>query len=370
MLTLFIMNIEKRNNKYIKFEGIWRKNKNEIKKDFNNKLYPIPIPRKKQWKGQKKFLKKLIYIQNLPNRRKEEYEEKNYKHCYIDGEPNISTLLYFFGSVAWEDSLYHYVSVHNVKPTKEFYDFIMEYKYDPRKSFRTINKLITLTTDQLNYIDAILYYGIDKKVFINNKGKYVLRDTIGYIKINENGIQYVTIEASDSKDNINLEYTGNIRYEIFFQTKQHNILSKSFKDGIFYNIPDIQDIYLFIYNYTENFFQICLVNTYEGIYMIKRKHPSKNISNISQSSKQKISDAYDKIQKKAISKYSNKLKKQNDNFFYTVILQDTTFIDDYNKILDKYNIYIKFLARIKNKKGIWTNRPIELSVAIPVNSDA
>ena len=71
------------------------------------------------------------------------------------------------------------------------------------------------------------------------------------------------------------------------------------------------------------------------------------------------------LQKRAIKKYKRKYidKDINNEYFYSKISQDKSYIDKINKFLKKYNIKIYYKARTKDKTGKW----IIDNVYIPVN---
>ena len=96
----------------MKIEGYWSEGKNSN--------YPMPFVNEKPWSGKIEFLNKLVEIQ-----KKSKIEHyKGISFCRICNIINGSRE-YRRKEWKWPEGFFHYIMVHNVKPTQEFIDFIM-----------------------------------------------------------------------------------------------------------------------------------------------------------------------------------------------------------------------------------------------------
>lgn len=93
-------------------EGFWRSD--------SNLLLPAPVPNEKPWKGQRKFLEALRKIEEVA--RQEKY--KGYSTCRLCNCKNGSVEFYYEGW-AWPEGLAHYLTLHNVRPSLAFQEFIL-----------------------------------------------------------------------------------------------------------------------------------------------------------------------------------------------------------------------------------------------------
>ena len=93
-------------------EGFWR--------GKDEPTLPKPVPRAKPRKGQRIFLKALS---RLEYRLKPAYF-KGWSECRVCGCRNGSGE-YTHGGFQWPTGFYHYVKVHNVKPTDGFIEFVL-----------------------------------------------------------------------------------------------------------------------------------------------------------------------------------------------------------------------------------------------------
>jgi len=59
---------------------------------------------------------------------------------------------------------------------------------------------------------------------------------------------------------------------------------------------------------------------------------------------------FNKIQKKAVTTYGTNF---STNKFYSVIAQDTSFIEKMNTVLNSYDLQIDFYPRKRDIKGKW-----------------
>ena len=105
--------------KYLK-EGFW------YNEDKENKNYPEPKPTEdKKWKKKKKFFLNLLYeTESFPFVTCRGL--KGWSNCRICSERNGSDT-FFYKGWEWPSGFSHYIEEHNIKPSKEFIDFIKLY---------------------------------------------------------------------------------------------------------------------------------------------------------------------------------------------------------------------------------------------------
>jgi len=84
----------------------------------------IPIEGKK-WKGQKDFIKKFRAI--TENAKKCKCLPKKME-CWICGKRLGGSHEHFRSGQHWAGTYLHYISEHNIKPTKKFIKFVMDYE--------------------------------------------------------------------------------------------------------------------------------------------------------------------------------------------------------------------------------------------------
>ena len=83
--------------------------------------YPVPKPFNKEWDGQKDFLVALKRKEGKAS--KDQY--RGMSTCRICFKLNGSEEYTLEGWV-WPSGLKHYIQDHNVKPTQEFIDFVLD----------------------------------------------------------------------------------------------------------------------------------------------------------------------------------------------------------------------------------------------------
>lgn len=86
---------------------------------------PAPVPNKESWVGKKKFLKALVKYQKKLDKTVRREHSKGWSNCRLCRKKNGSTTFRDtkHGWV-WPDGYYHYVKVHNVRPSLAFQEFI------------------------------------------------------------------------------------------------------------------------------------------------------------------------------------------------------------------------------------------------------
>lgn len=112
-------------------EGYWATSP-FIEQDMYHGKYPFPISHKQPWPGKQKFFEKLVLIEAsnkvelicmrgvAPSR----LESSFVGNCEFHYKDDHHTII-------WTDAFNsHYVAKYNVKPSREFYDFVMNIVID------------------------------------------------------------------------------------------------------------------------------------------------------------------------------------------------------------------------------------------------
>lgn len=317
--------------------------------------------------------KKLHIINNLKILQKmSKYKKaKKSSSCKICGKKNIMNGIYTFKKNVWQDSLIHYFEEHNVKIPKKFIEYtttlnrtgVSKYKYDGTHN-------IILTRNQLNILDALLFSGGDKNIY-EIKHNFYFSEHFGLLDFNKKKLKTILIDANtrriDAQDNTILLPTI-VRddiddYEYIFHTHppENGIPGGRAKDGILYEFPSVSDINHFIALTFTGIVNGSIVNTAEGLYIIKKKDISKPLKLLTNSQEDYLNEVIDNEQFKAIKKYGINF---DSNKFYGIIAKNKNFTNNINNKLKKYNIYVYYYNRIKNKRNKWVLPDIKLKVDV------
>ena len=98
------------------------------------------------------------------------------------------------------------------------------------------------------------------------------------------------------------------------------------------------------------------------MYVIRKHiHDDKKIKIDEDKMYNKISKLQRKIQYEAIKKYGTKFTSKD---FYSKVAQDKTYINKFNTVLKKYQMYIDYYPRLKDKKNKWIIDTIYLPIYV------
>lgn len=362
-----------KNNKYSYF-GLYRTNKNKKEYDSNEDIIIFPIEGK-VWSDKQQFIKRLNNVQiHITN------NEIDKKDCLICGKRNIITKMFRLNKNLWNDGYLHYIEKHNIKPDDKFFDLIYNYNLPKAKSHKLIFRSKTYNIDDLRYIkldknqililDALMKHGgYDKKYIDSINGIYRYSEHMGLLDFDKGKVNKIIISGNTDRvdngdDEIYLPQNtpDMIKYEYMFHT--HPPTPKPggrVLDGILYEMPSISDIFHFVNFYNKGKTQGSLVITPEGLYNIRKKDfDNKKIKINENELYKKLLKAYDLLNKKSINKYGNNF---DTYYFYSVISQDTSYINKLNKLLNKYELQIDYFPRI-NRNNKWIVDSIYLPVYI------
>ena len=342
--------------------------------------YPIPKERN-SWSGKKFFLEKLTILENFLLKNKQTHHNNLQENCQLCSKKYISKTVFMYKNIIWNDSLYHYVNQHNMKPPSKFIRFVLD--NDPtndrkcknstvviKGKIKKVNKFtyVKIKANQLMIIDALMEHGGVKPKYVEkHEVGYKYSEHAGMLEFNVSSLERVIISGTTQR-------TNNDDPEIFFPSLGESAYNYEYifhthpstpspggriNEGILYEFPSTNDIYHFIDHFNYGKVQGSLVVTPEGLYNIRKYNFDKKHINVDVSLGPKLRTLYKKIQKNAIDKF----RKQFDSeYFYSVIAQDTVAIDTCNKLLLTYDLYIDYFPRQKTKISNWIIGTIYLPI--------
>jgi hypothetical protein len=377
------MNIIFKNDTIYKYESFWRHSVDDNTRDSNGNLFPIP-KEGKHWTDSENFVSKLQfteeYLKNI--NRYFPYEEP--MDCLLCDQKKVSNGKFNFNKIIWDDSLAHYINVHNVKSSEEFIDAIYNFNPNPKYNKRTIKfrssiyeiddiKYVKLDRNQIMIMDALMKHGGYSKKYIDTKNKNVYRysEHAGLLDFGASGLDKIIISGNTTRVDRGDE-------EIYLPKNMYDALSYEYifhthpptpkpggraRNGIVYEIPSISDLFHFIDHFNSGLTQGSIVIASEGLYNIRKLEFDRVKIKISDEEKmfQELQQIYSKVQKDAIKKYGTEFSTYD---FYSKIAQDPICINDLNSVLNKYKLQIDFYPRIKDNRGKWIIDSLHLPVYI------
>jgi hypothetical protein len=120
---------------YQRVEGYWGQHEHDHRDNL-----PFPIAHAEPWPGQKEFLKKLISIESsaqfwdhdsLTESRIQIFIFKGSAHSRLESHVQVSNKEFYdtCEQIRWPHGFsWYYVARFNVKPSKEFYDYVMNFE--------------------------------------------------------------------------------------------------------------------------------------------------------------------------------------------------------------------------------------------------
>jgi hypothetical protein len=238
-----------------------------------------------------------------------------------------------------------------------------------------IKKYIKINRNQLQILEALLIDGGNTKKYIDKQKNLRYSEHSGNLDFNNNKLDRIIVSAQTNRedtDDIEIllpeDLHDSYTYKYFFHTHPltPTILDRV-KDGILYDFPSIPDIFHFIDHYNMGTTIGSIVIATEGYYIIYPNNFSlKKIDydiDIENEIMNKLDKGLDDIQVKAINKYSNNF---NEDYYYSTIIIDKTYLNMYNKLINKYlNNQIKIVLhnRVKDKlSNKWIVKSLNLLI--------
>jgi hypothetical protein len=368
------MNYDTFKGKTYKMINFWKDEKNNL--DSKNNPYPEP-KQGKEWNGKEEFLLKL---KNTEIDLTDNYNKyKNPKNCQLCDKKNVTLGYFYLNGYIWEDGLFHYIHVHNIKPVDEFIKKIKEFKLKVKKNILRINgntymmdklKYVKIDRNQLLILDALMKHGGYKKKYIDSRNDKIFRysEHAGLLDFNGTILEKIIVSAEtirvDKGDNeiympTKMPYI--LDYEYIFHTHPPTPKPGGRADvGVLYEFPSVSDIFHFISHYNRGETQGSLVITPEGLYNIRSTEPELDIIDINEN---KLYKSYNKIIRKvqndALIKYGVQFTSE---FFYSTISQNTSYIDSINVILKEFKLHIDFFPREKDNNNKWILNTVYLPI--------
>lgn len=367
-----------------KYEGYWRKNKNDKLFDSKGNLYQYPISYTGKWYDKDNFINKLFYVQDfLFSKNKYNKTVLNSNDCIICNEKNISTCTYNLNNIIWEDGLIHYIQKHSIKPSIEFIDIIFKFNDIPKHSQRTtkyetmiINKndkkYLKLERNQIMIMDALMRHGGYSRKYTDKNNKSIFRysEHSGLLDFDNFKLDKIMIlgktnrvDEGDSDIFLPKNTPEAFDYEYIFHTHPPTPKPGGRANvGILYEFPSMSDVFHFIDHFNGGNTQGSLVITPEGMYNIRKLNFDKKKIQIDEDNLfEDMRKTMMNAQKKAIKKYGTDFTSYE---FYSKIAQDHAHIDLINKTINKYDIQIDYYARIRDEKGNWVIDTIYLPISV------
>jgi hypothetical protein len=258
---------------------------------------------------------------------------------------------------------------HNFKPPDELINKLKvksnqkrNTKIKIKATFKKENHLDTFVLDrnQLLILDGLMNYGKDK-MYSDKKKHFRYSEHAGLLDFNHHGLEKILVSAltnRQDRDDPDILLPQNmpdaLEYEFMFHTHPPTPYPGArAKAGVLFEFPSISDIYHFIEHYNVGETQGSMIIAPEGIYII---HSTTGEDKIAYNDgkeifKNLVTESFE-IQTEAIQKYGIDYEK-NDKF-YTTVLTDFKYINDFNKMLKKYldnQIYVEYIPRIKDGSG-------------------
>ena len=387
-------NILIENNREYKLEKVWRSNKTDKLLDSKGKIFPYPKENDKYWPDKDNILVRLNNFEIFLDRNKKFIPFKNNKSCLICGKKNVSMKNYKYNNIIWEDGLNHYIDIHNIEPSVQFKQFILNKSIN--KKINNLSKNISSDENE-NILSDISQNKLEKnkKMLLSR----VIKDDKEFVMIDRN--QMLILDALmihggyekkyvDLKDNFNrysehagfLDFEGDTLSKIIVSGKTTRIdegdeeiylpmgLDEMFEyeyifhthpptpkpggravDGILYEFPSCGDIYHFIDHHNDGNVIGSLVVTAEGLYNIRKiNNDIKDIKIDEDNLYKKYQRTFNKIQRDAINEYGIHFTTSK---FYSVIAQNVSYINKMNTMLNTFKIHIDYYPRKKDIHGRW-----------------
>ena len=241
----------------------------------------------------------------------------NYK-CTSCNHTN-KLMLYKKEDLLFDNSIIHHMVEHNFKPHNEL-----------------MNKLKVNTNQKRN-------------TKIKIKATFKKENQLDTFVLDRN--QLLILDRDDPDILLPQNMPDALEYEFMFHTHPPTPYPGArAKVGILYEFPSISDIYHFIEHYNIGDTQGSMIIAPEGIYIIHSTTGDDKIiyNDDKHIYKELISESFD-IQTEAIHKYGVDYEKNNK--FYTDVMTDFKYINNFNKMLKKYldnQIYVEYIPRIKD----------------------
>jgi len=286
-------------------------------------------------------------------------------------------VLYKNNDLLFDNSLVHHMVEHNYKPKREILQKMKKSNKIKINAMYTKEKhshKFILNKNQILILDSLMSFG---KIYSDKKDNYRYSEHAGLLDFDKHSLQKILISGKTNRqdtDDPEILLPQNmpdaLDYEFMFHTHPPTPYAGArAKNGILYEFPSISDIFHFIEHYNIGETQGSMIIAPEGIYIIHSTtgEDKINIENPDKIYNKLVSESFD-IQHEAINKYGIDFEKNQK--FFTDVINDFKFINDFNKLLKKYlddQIYVEYVPRKKDQSNNYTVdkliielKPIEL----------
>lgn len=229
-------------------------------------------------------------------------------------------------------------------------------------------KYLKLTYNQLLVLDGLMNMGGYKKKYIANNKK-VYSEHSGLLDFDNSGLERIIIsgkferiEKGDNDIFLPVNMIDAPDFEYIFHT--HPPTPKPggrVSEGVLYDFPSISDVFHYIDHHNKGKTQGSLIIASEGLYNLRNLNFTLKEINVDENKLYKeYIKTFNSIQNDAIEEYGETF---TDEFFFSEISQNTSYIDRLNKILNKFNIHIDFFKRVY-KHDNWVLDSIHLPIYV------
>jgi hypothetical protein len=283
---------------------------------------------------------------------------------------NNKLILYKNDNLLFDNSLMHHVVKHNYKPSDEILhhaerSFKGGNKIKIKATFSKENHLhkFILDRNQILILDSLMGASskTESKRYIDKANKFRYSEHAGLLDFEHVGLEKVLISGRTNrqdKDDPEILLPQNmpdaLDYEFMFHTHPPTPYPGARAAvGVLYEFPSMSDIFHFIEHYNFGKTQGSLIIAPEGMYIIHSKTGDDKIivNNPNIVYKNLVNESFD-IQFEAIHQYGKNYL--NNDIFYTKVINDSKYINNFNKLLKKYlddQVYVEYIPRIKDESG-------------------
>ena len=325
--------------------------------------------------------------------------KKKFSHEYIYKSKNTNIQIFEYQT--------HLFTIHNMIDTK-FYkklcnDFIQNIENNIDidiskinlnfKQEKSNNSGINITwsvlnTNGVNILDGLYEVGsnqiyIEKNKNISESKISRFSEHSGFIYFEKNKISNITVitgsrvEPSDPLIFMPLNCLEALKVNYIYHTHPKTpYIGSRIKSGIVYEFPSISDIIHFVEHHNNGKLLGSIIIAPEGIYIIRKNNFDRNpihidydimVGDLEEIFMECYNDSYlqySKINYKELK--INEEIKLPDNFFYEEVSINYEYINKINKVLEKYDLFIDYYARVLfDKPKVYTKKWIFDDIYIP-----
>lgn len=246
-----------------------------------------------------------------------------------------------------------------------------------------------LNTNGLNILDGLYEVGsnqiyIEKNKNISESKVSRFSEHSGFIYFEKNKISNITVitgsrvESSDPLIFMPANCLEALKVDYIYHTHPKTpYIGSRIKSGIIYEFPSISDIIHFVEHHNNGILLGSIVIAPEGIYIIRKNNFDRipihidydiMIGDLEEIFMECYNDSYSQYSKINYRELkTNGEIKLPDSFFYGQVSINYEYINKINKVLEKYDLFIDYYARILfDKPKIYTSKWIFDDIYVPL----